>query len=180
MKSSTIGRRYARALLELAEQHKQTERVQKDLHDFADSFEKSRDLRDVVENPKIARDARKKVVSALLDRMAVAPIVKSVILMLLDRGRLRHIGDVSAAFTDLAEARAGRVRAEVTTATAMPDAYYAELQKVLEQATGKKIVLVKNTDPSIIAGVVTRVGDKVYDGSVRSRLGELKERMLAH
>lgn len=179
MKSSTIGRRYARALLDLAEQHKQTERVQRDLHDFADSFAKSRDLRHLVENPQVAREARKKVISTLLDRMAVAPIVKATILMLVDRGRMRYLADISEAFTEAAEARAGRVRAEVTTAVAMPDAYYAELQKVLEQATGKKIVLVKNTDPSIIAGVVTRVGDKVFDGSVRSRLGELKERMLA-
>ena len=62
----------------------------------------------------------------------------------------------------------------------LPDAYYTELTKVLEQVTGKKIVLVKKQDPSIIAGVVTRVGDKVFDGSVRARLTELKERMLAH
>lgn len=180
MKSSSIGRRYARALLELAEANKQTERVQKDLAEFADAFEKSRDLRDVFENPKVSRESRKKVLTAVLDRMAVAPIVKSALLMLADRGRMRFIGDVSESFQSIAEARAGRVRAEVVTAVEMPDAYYTELTKVLEQVTGKKIVLVKKQDPSIIAGVVTRVGDKVFDGSVRARLTELKERMLAH
>lgn len=178
MKSSSIGRRYARALLDLAEQAKQTDRVAKDLTEFADSYEKSRELRDVFENPKIARETRKKVLAALVDRMAVAPIVKSALLLLADRGRLRHIGDIAAAFQVLSEDRAGRVRAEVTTATAMPDAYFTELAKVLEQATGKQVVLVKSQDPSLIAGVVTRIGDKVFDGSLKTRLSELKERML--
>lgn len=180
MKSSSIGRRYAKALLELAEANKQTERVQKDLAEFAETFEKTRDLREVFENPKVSREERKKVITAVLDRMAVAPIVKSALLMLADRGRMRFVVDVAESFQTLAEARAGRIRAEVVTAVAMPDAYYTELTKVLEQVTGKKVALVKTQDPSIIAGVVTRVGDKVFDGSVRARLTELKERMLAH
>lgn len=180
MRSSSIGRRYARALLELAEANKQTERVQKDLAEFSEAFEKSRDLREVFENPKVSREQRKKVLTAVLDRMAVAPIVKSALLMLAERNRMRFVGEISDSFQTIAETRAGRVRAEVVTAVAMPEAYYTELTKVLEQVTGKKVALVKKEDPSIIAGVVTRVGDKVFDGSVRARLTELKERMLAH
>lgn len=179
MKSSSVGRRYARALIELAEANKQTERVAKDLLDFADSFAKNKDLRGVFENPQVTRDQRKKILTTLLDRMAVAPVVKSALLLLGDRGRLKHIGDIAEAFQAISEDRAGRVRAEVTTAVDMPEAYFAELTKVLEGVTGKKVVLVKKQDPAIIAGVVTRVGDKVFDGSVRTRLGELKERMLA-
>lgn len=179
MKSSSVGRRYARALIELAEANKQTERVAKDLAEFADSFDKSRDLRDIFENPQVAPATRKKVLSALLDRMAVAPVVKSALLLLADRGRLKFIGDIAEAFQTISEERAGRVRAEVTTATDMPEAYFAELTKVLEGVTGKRVVLVKKQDPSIIAGVVTRVGDKVFDGSVRTRLGELREQLLA-
>ena len=121
MKSSLVGRRYARALLDLAEQAKQTERVAKDLTDFADSFEKSRELRTVFESPEVSRVSRQKVLSAVLERMAVAPIVKSALLMLADRGRLRHIGEIAAAFEQLAETRAGKVRAEVTSATALDE-----------------------------------------------------------
>ena len=156
MKSSSVGRRYARALIELAEANKQTERVAKDLAEFADSFDKSRDLRDIFENPQVAPATRKKVLSALLDRMAVAPVVKSALLLLADRGRLKFIGDIAEAFQTI-----------------------SELTKVLEGVTGKRVVLVKKQDPSIIAGVVTRVGDKVFDGSVRTRLGELREQLLA-
>lgn len=62
----------------------------------------------------------------------------------------------------------------------MPEKYYVELQKVLEKVTNKKVVVVRKQDPEIIAGVITRVGDKVFDGSVRNRLTELKEQLLAH
>jgi F-type H+-transporting ATPase subunit delta len=180
MKSSLVGRRYARALLDLADQAKQTERVAKDLADFSDSFEKSRELRTVFENPQVARATRQQVLTAVLDRMAVSPIVKSVLLMLADRGRLKHIGEVAAAFEQLAEQRAGKVRAEVTSAGPLDEAYYIELQKALEAATGKKVVVVKKEDPSLIAGVVTRVGDRVFDGSVRSKLRELSEELLSN
>jgi F-type H+-transporting ATPase subunit delta len=82
---------------------------------------------------------------------------------------------LARAFTELAEVAAGGVRAEVTSATPLPDAYYAQLQRALEQTTGKKVSIEKKTDPRLIAGVVTRLGDQVFDGSVRTRLSELKE-----
>ena len=90
-----------------------------------------------------------------------------------------EIGQLAAAFNVLAQSTTGQVEAEVTTAAPMPEKYYLELQKVLEKVTGKKVVVVRKQDPSIIAGVITRVGDKVFDGSVRNRLTELKEQLLA-
>ena len=180
MKSSPIGRRYGKALLDLAEEQKQTERVSKDLADVADTWTKSRELRDLFENPKVPLAARKQALGGLLDRMAVAPLLKTTLLLLAERGRLRNIPEIAAAFQELAELRAGKLRAEVTTAVPMPDAYYAEIQKAIETATGRKVVVVKNQDPSIIAGVVTRVGDKVFDGSLKARLREMREQLLIH
>ena len=104
----------------------------------------------------------------------------STLLLLADRGRLRNVPEIAAAFQELAELRAGKLRAEVTTAVPMPDAYYAEIQKAIETATGRQVVVAKNQDPSIIAGVVTRVGDKVFDGSLKARLREMREQLLIH
>jgi F-type H+-transporting ATPase subunit delta len=92
---------------------------------------------------------------------------------------MRHLPEVAAAFEELVEDRTGRVRAEVTSASALPDAYYEQLQKALGEVTGKQVILVKKQDPTLIAGIVTRVGDKVFDGSLRNRLNELKEELLA-
>lgn len=180
MSSSSVGRRYAKALLSLADEQKQTARVQKELVDFAETWKASPELRSVFENPKVDDASRKKVLGAVLDRMAASPLVKNALNLLAERGRLKHVPEVADAFSGLASARTGTITAEVTTASALPESYFAELQKALEKATGKKVTLVTKQDPSLIAGVVTRVGDRVIDGSVRSRLSELQEELLAH
>ena len=180
MRSSSVGRRYARALLALADEQKTTARVQKELTEFAETWEASAELRGVFENPKVDEASRKKVLTALLDRLAASPLVKNGLSLLAERGRLKHLPEIAESFAQLASARTGTVTAEVTSATALPDAYFNELKGALEKATGKKVVLVKKQDPSLIAGVVTRVGDRVIDGSVRTRLTELQEELLAH
>ena len=79
----------------------------------------------------------------------------------------------------LFEAETGRVRVEVTSAKPLSDAYYARLTEKLQRVTDRQVVLVRKQDPSLIGGVVTRVGDQVFDGSLSNRLSELKETLLA-
>ncbi len=179
MKGSTVGRRYARALLEVAEEQKQVPKVQKDLEDLLASWQGSRELRTTFENPAFGADLRAKILDQLVQRMGLSTLVASTLKLLADRQRLRHLPDVAAAFFALAQEGAGSVVAEVTTATELPDAYYAKLQATLEKSLGKKVSLVKKTDPTLVAGVVTRIGDKVFDGSVRSSLRQLEDRLLA-
>lgn len=176
---SAIGRRYGRAILDLAAEQNQVDPVSKNLADLAQAWEESEDLREVFENPSVSAQDRKKIVDALASRMGLSPIVKSTLKLLSDRRRTRYLPEIIDAYERLAEDRAGRVRAEVITATAMPDTYFAQLQKTLEGVTGKKVTLIKREDPSIIGGVVARVGDKVFDGSIRTRLDELKDELLA-
>lgn len=179
MKSSIIGRRYGAALFELAEEQKITAKVEKDLGDFAAAWEESRDLRDVFENPKVPQAARKKVLADVLERLGASTLVKNTLSLLSDRRRMRNVPEVVAAFQAILEARTGKVRAEVTSASALPDAYYEQLQKVLAEVTGKQVIVVRKQDPSLIAGVVTRIGDQIFDGSLKNRLSELKEELLA-
>ena len=173
MRTGPLGRRYAKALLELADEAKETEKVQADLLDLVATWDRSAELRAVVENPSVSSEVRASLVKALATRMGLSPVLRDTLLLLSDRRRLKHLPEVADAFTELSEARAGRVRAEVTTAGPMPAAYFTELSKTLERVTGKKVVLVKHEDPSLIAGVVTRVGDRVYDGSVKNQLQKL-------
>lgn len=70
------------------------------------------------------------------------------------------------------------MRAEVTTAAELPEAYFTELKQTLERVTGKQVVVTHKVDASLIGGVVTRVGDQVFDGSVKNRLSELKDELL--
>jgi F-type H+-transporting ATPase subunit delta len=178
MSVSIIGKRYARALLQLAGDAGAIERIGRDLRDFASSWTASRELRTVFENPSIPQASRAAILKELAQSAGMHEHTRNVLLVLSDRQRLSHVVEVSDAFDAMAEALSGKVRAEVTSASALPAAYYAELEGVLQAATGKDVVLVHNVDPSLVGGVVTKVGDRVFDGSIKSRLSELRDELL--
>ncbi|MBN8611618.1 MAG: ATP synthase F1 subunit delta [Deltaproteobacteria bacterium] len=176
--SSVAARRYAKALYELASESKQVEKVRQDLTDLAKTFETNAELRQLVENPAFGPEAKKKAIVALAQRMGAAPVLISTLKLLVDRRRIGALGDISEAFTTIAERKSGRVRAEIITATPLPDAYYAQLEKTLSEVTGRQVTILKRTDPSIIGGVVARVGDTVFDGSIANRLKDIKQQLL--
>jgi F-type H+-transporting ATPase subunit delta len=175
MSTGALAKRYARAILELASEQHQIDRVGKELSDFAAMWDANDELRGVFTNPEVNAAARKAVLTELTAKAGVSPIVRNSVLYLSDRGRLRALPDIARAYTDLAERAAGTVRAEVTSAAPLAEGYYAQLQRALEQTTGKKVSIERKVDPSLIAGVVTRVGDQIFDGSIRRRLADLKE-----
>ena len=171
---SAVGRRYAKALLDLAVEQKQEDRLGSELDALAASWETSSDLRVVFQSPNIDAASRAKVIDALAARMALSPTTRNAARLLADRSRFGHIREIARAYHALREERGGLVLAEVTSATTLPDAYFLELERTLGQVTGRKVRIVKRVDPSLIAGVVTKVGDKVFDGSVKNRLAELR------
>ena len=99
--------------------------------------------------------------------------------LLSQRKRLLLLPYIARALDKLSDQRSGVIRALVTTATAMPDSYYTRLKEQLERSTGRKIVLEKTVDPEILGGVVTRIGDRVIDGSLRSKLASMREALLS-
>lgn len=179
MSASTLGRRYAKALLSLAEEQKQIEKIGRDLVDLMSTWNASDELRTVFENPTFSADVRTELLKSLTQKMGLSPLLSNLLRMLSDRRRMRFLPDLAEAYHELAEAKSGRVRAEVITAGDLPESYFTELQRTLESVTGKKVALVKRKDPSIIGGVVARVGDRVFDGSVRTRLSQIREGLVA-
>lgn len=179
MIGSAVGKRYATALFELAHEGDAVEAIGKGLADFASTWASSEELRHVFENPQFALEAKQQLVGTLAERIGAHPLLKNALLMLSERRRLGHIGEIAEAYARIAERRSGSVRAEIVTATKLPESYYAELVKRLEQTTGKKVVLVRREDPSLIGGIVTTVGGRVFDGSLKNRLRELRTRLLA-
>lgn len=175
MSTGALAKRYARAILELASEQHQIDRVGKELTEFAAMWQSNDELREVFANPDVGPAARKAVLRELTTRAGVSPIVRNSVLYLSDRGRLRALPDIARAFLALAERAAGTLHAEVTSAAPLAEGYYSQLQRALEQTTGKKVSIERKVDPSLIAGVVTRVGDQVFDGSIRRRLADLKE-----
>ena len=178
MSVSVVGKRYAKALLELSTAAGTVEPVGHDLRDFAKSWEASRDLRSAFENPGVSQKSRHEVLRAVAEQSGMNDEVRNLLMLLADRHRLRYVVEVADAYEALAEARSGKVRAEITTATALSPAYFTELQNSLAAITGRQVVLTQKVDASLIAGVVTQIGDQVFDGSLKSRLFELKDELL--
>ena len=176
---SAVGRRYAKALLELAREQGQVDAVLRDVSAISGAWKESPELRDLVRNPVVPRPALKSAVGAVLEKLGVSTLTRNTVNLLADKGRIGQLHEVLESLEDLAEAETGKVRVEVTSAKPLSDAYYSRLADKLQRATDRQVVLVKKQDPSLIGGVVTRVGDQVFDGSLSNRLSELRETLLA-
>ena len=172
------AKRYATALFDLAEQAKATDEIGKGLGELAGTWKASEELRTFFQSPQFGLDVKRKVIVALAEKAGAHLLLRNTLALLSDRRRLRSLPDIAEAFDRLSERRSGKVRAEVVSATKLSEDYYAQLQKTLEQATGKKVVLVRREDPTLIGGVVTTVSGRVFDGSIRNRLRELRSRLL--
>jgi F-type H+-transporting ATPase subunit delta len=178
MSVSIVARRYARALLELGTSQGNLDTLVGELTTLGDAWEGSPELRNAIENPLVSHAAKKAVVAELVAKINAGQIAKNTVLLLVDRRRGAALPFLARALRELADARKGIVRAEVTTASPLADDYYGRLQSTLETMTGKKVVVDRRTDPALIAGVVTRIGDRIFDGSLRTRLQTLRDALL--
>jgi len=175
---SIVANRYAQALLELGIEQGQLDRVVEEMAALGDAWSASADLRNAMENPLVAHDAKKAAMSQIADRIGATPTTRHALMLLVDRRRAKTLPYVARRLGELADARKGVVRAEVTTAAPLGDAYYARLQAQLEKMTGKRVVIDRAHDPALIGGVVTRIGDRILDGSLRTRLQSLRDSLL--
>jgi len=117
------------------------------------------------------------VLKTLLERAKPRPTTANFLKVLLQNQRLTELPEINRKFADTLDVRAGMVAAKVTTAGPVPDEIQTRLIEKLAAVTQKKVRLNFEQDPEIIGGLVTRIGSTVYDGSVRSQLDQIKERM---
>ena len=179
MTNKTAAIRYARALLDVAVKEKaDLELVEHELSQFADLFTQYPLLEKVLLNPAVPVPRKRAAVSDLLARATFTPIVSKLITMLADRDRLVLVPDLLAAYRDRLLDYRGVVRAEVTTAAPIDATRAQAIQKGLAALTGRTVLLATKIDPSIIGGLVARIGSTVYDASITRQLEKMKERLV--
>lgn len=178
MIAGTISRRYAKAILELGTESGRLDAIVAELGLIAETYAGSSELQRVMGDPLVSHAAKKAILSDLAAQLSLGPISRNATLLLGDRRRLRLLPEIAQLLREMNDLAKGIVRAEVTSAIALSDGFYERLQAQLESMTGKKVVLDKKTDESLVAGVVTRIGDQVFDGSIRARLASLKNALL--
>ena len=173
-----IAKRYATALLEIGAETGQLEALVAEIERAAEAYEASSELRAAFDNPLVPAAAKKAILGDVMERLSVGTTTKHAVALLLDRRRIRARPQISQRLREMAELRRGVVRAEVMTALPLPEEYFEKLQRELERITGRKVALDRKLDASLICGVVVRVGDTVYDGSVIARLKQLTDSMV--
>jgi F-type H+-transporting ATPase subunit delta len=172
------ARRYAKAVFALALDDNAVDRVGNELRSVAETIDGSPELAAVLGNPTVTPAARAAVMGAIVARLGLSPVVANAVRLITDHRRAPLLPRIAEAYVQLADERAGKLRAEVVSAQPLTDAQYTRLAAALEKMTGRAISLARRVDPTLIGGVVTRIGDKVYDGSVRARIDEIRQTLL--
>jgi F-type H+-transporting ATPase subunit delta len=178
MASGSLARRYARALLEIGVAEKRYEQLGREVAVLAEAVRSSRELAETLTNPAFPRDDREKVLKAVMHRLGTSPTVVNFTRLLLDRERVAALPDISRELAVMIDELAGRVKALVTSAQALSVTQEQQLMRTLEGMSGKKVELEKVQDPDILGGVIAKVGDMVYDGSLRTQLERLRHDLV--
>jgi F-type H+-transporting ATPase subunit delta len=171
-----VARVYARALFAAAQAADRVEPVRRELGDFVAALAASAPLRHVLADPQVDEAAKRRVLAELT--RDAEPLVANTLQLLLQKGRLVVAAELSEELEALAAAEAEVVKVEVTSAVELgPDAEERLTARVAE-ATGRRVELTKRVDAGVLGGLVVRVGDVIVDGSLRSRIGQLRRRLV--
>lgn len=175
MKEEVIGKRYAKALIRLAQEENLWAEIGEDLDRFTDLFIENDLLRRVLCDPVHDRRSRKKILEDILGRMGLNRMTANFLRLLVDKERMRYLPAIRSAYERLEDAMAGRLRAKVVSARALTDLEVAAIRDALARRMGKQIVLEAEEDPEILGGIVCKIDGMVFDGSVRTQLEKLRE-----
>jgi F-type H+-transporting ATPase subunit delta len=177
MVTGSLARRYARAVLEIGTANKNLDKIGGDLRSLAKAMHDSSELVTALINPAIRRADRRRVIDQLLDRIAAAQHTRNLVYLLLDGERLSSLAAISREVDAMIEARSGRISAEVTSARPLDATQLSQIINALEKLSGKKVAVTRREDPELLGGVVAKLGDTIYDGSLRTQLRTLRDEL---
>ena len=165
---------YARGIFDIAQAEGSLDKIEDELFQFSQVFQDNEQLREKLTDQSLPVEKRQAIVEDLLGQKA-SPLTVNLISFLVGSGRARDLPTIVDRLVERAAAERRREVAEVRAAVPLDDEQRRRLTEALEQATGKQVELKVIVDPSVLGGVVARVGDTVIDGTVRRRLEQLRE-----
>jgi len=174
---SGVAGRYATALFELALESHALDEVRADLAKFQELLAESPELTRLVRSPVFTADKQEKALAAVLERAGIGGTAAKFLRFVASNRRLFSVGDIIRDFDALVSRHKGEVSAEVTVAEALSDERLAEVKAALNQVTGKDVKVDVKVDPSIIGGLIVKLGSRMVDSSLRTKLYALKHAM---
>ena len=169
-----LSGRYARALYELADEAKALDAVASDLRAITQALRTSDDLRRLVESPLLSRDEQGRAMAAVLEAMGIGDLARNTVGVLARQRRLFALGDVARDFLRLLAVHRGETTAEVTSARPLSDAELAKLRATLKDVVRRDVAIETSVDPRLIGGLVVRIGSRMLDSAIRTKLQRLE------
>jgi F-type H+-transporting ATPase subunit delta len=175
----TVAGRYARAMFELGVESGDLPRLLAETRRVAEVHDSSPELARLLASPLVPEDERVATIREVAERLGVSSLVRNAVGVLARRRRTSALTAIAADLDRLSDEKAGIARITVVSAERLSESYQQRLTEELARMTGRKVVLEQKLDPDLLAGVVVRIGDQVIDGTVRTRLTELRSQLLS-
>ena len=175
MSANAIARRYAKALVQLAVEEGAVETFHGELARVEALFAANPELGSLLSNPAHGIEAKLEILKDVAGKLTLSGTISNFLLLLQERNRMACLPAISSSYSILADELSGIVRPIVTSALPLGDAQIAEIKAALEKSTGKTVQMTVEIDPSLIGGVVTQIGDKILDGSVKTQLTRIED-----
>ncbi len=172
-----VAGRYASALFELAEEANQVRQVEKDLTQLQSLLDGSADLKRLVRSPVFTSEDQGRSIAAIAEKAAFSPLVANFLKVLARNRRLFAVGDISRTFLTLAARQRGEINAEISSAHSLSDEQLAALKETLRASAGKDVNLITKVDPTLLGGLIVKMGSRMIDSSLRTKLNSLKTAM---
>ena len=174
MIGSTIAKRYARAFFEIAEEEGKLENYYRELSGFCAIVEGNDDLKEFLANPIFDQAEKKSVIEEILKKTDISGITANFLKLLADKQRIVILGDIVESYRELMDGALKTVRVSVKTAFPLSPELIKKLQDGLEAQTGKEVHMTVAEDRSLLGGIVVRVGDTLYDNSIKTQLNNIR------
>jgi F-type H+-transporting ATPase subunit delta len=172
-----LAGRYATALFELADEAKALDTVAGDLARIRGLIEGSPDMARFVRSPVFSREEQGRAIAAVLDRLGVSPLTRNFMGLLAQKRRLFAFQGIATAFDALVAARKGETAASVVSARPLSPAQRTALQAALKSSIKREIRMTESVDPSLLGGLIVKVGSRQIDSSLKSKLARLERAM---
>jgi F-type H+-transporting ATPase subunit delta len=177
LKSASL--QYANALADVALAQGAAEPTSKQLNDFGTTYAQSAELRTFLASPAVTPEDKHAVIEKLVKRLGASKILRNFLFLIADHHRTHLVPEIIESFQEILRQRQGIAEAEISSAVELSAAQKKEFAATLARLTGKKIETKYSLDPALLGGAVVRIGDTIYDGSLRNRLNELRTRLAA-
>jgi F-type H+-transporting ATPase subunit delta len=175
LSNARLSRRYAKALFDLGRQDGAYLKYGKELNEVVTSFKASPDFRHVMSSPVFTVDVRKKILEAVLNKGGVSSMIRNFLNLLVDKNRIGSLESINDSYLRLTDEASNISHAEITTARPLKKETLDRVIKTFEVITSRSIRAEVKEDPAIIGGIIVKIGDTFWDGSIKAQMEGLRE-----